>query len=1275
MAVAGNYEYQLTAKNLTDKAFAQAQANMREFERAGSSALASFSSNAKKYFNSAGDASKKFAQTLAVASAAVGVGLSASVKEFANFEKQMSKVNAVANPTAEQFAEMTELAKEMGRTTAFTAKEAADGLVFLGMAGFNAEESMQSLEGTLKLAAAAGIDLGSSADIASNVLTGFQLATTETDRVVDVLAATITSSNTDLLQMSDAMKYFAPTAAAFGISLEESSAAIGLMGNAGIQGSLATRALGTSLTRLTGSNKKAADAMAEWNIEAFNAQGEFIGIAGLVEEMEVAFEGATDAQKQQAISTIFGAEAIQEINVLLAAGSDELRAYTAELENSAGAADEMARKQLDNLAGSFTLLKSAVSGFMIDLGERLAPILREVTDNFTALVNEMTNVIPTLDEMVKWARDNQEMLKGLAGAIAGALLPAIASMAIAISGVVLTLAPFAAAGYLIAKNWDTVSPVLKRVAEFIKEFRVEIEAAVKALALLYAANKVRTIFSGIGSAAAGAAGDIGLMTTATKGATTSAGGLFASLNPVTIAIGAVAAGFYGAAKANGELQERMNATAQMAYDSITAFNVQSEAIRNSISAVQDVTQSYGTLQSLNPFNDFEKRFISSIRDVEATIREEFYALGATQAEVNAIYEAASSEIGVITEENYGEWVALLNKELGDAQNTMRELGSALTGDIDGFVAEYRRSAEELGDVEMGQYLWDSIQDAINKGQAGYRELQGMTENEQRKLLQIQAIAAIESGDNARGIGLAIATGLSDAQINNAIRTSGQEITDEMIRALDQVDIGVGDKLRSLKDANEKRVQDAQGKMKDAFVAGGTVLAGAARGAIQQASDAAEGKSTEMSNAAPKWAGNFVTMFAGGLTNNKGLVASAAAGLMATLKANIGFSSPTEEGPASNSDEWAPNFVNMFADGIADGEGAVRAAAEQMVGGLEAAEEAYRDWSSTQVDGMSSLIRSYEDLAQDHARAMERMYEDRKSTTEKLATLSDPFSEFNTSYYSRAAKEVVGMEERAAELRTSIASDMSDERVAAMKQELADIEASLSKNGAFISSISTQVERERQLSSMDSLSRIVFLHQEETNNLKAQYNEQLAALNTKIASEQQAYMRSEQQFKSAMDQILKTDFDGKDAMVYKMNQVVDEQRKKLQELKGEFDNLYNTTEQQGGSGKSTSSKPRGAGIFAAVAKNNRFADGGLGNFGFGAGIKNQPVLGLAGESGTEAVVPLPDGRSIPVTMTGGGGGQIINNYITVQGSVLRESDLAQIVNQENARSLNLMGQRG
>lgn len=151
-------------------------------------------------------------------------------KTAGDFEASMNQVGAVSGATGNQLDELRKTARDLGATTQFSASEAADAMKFLSMAGFDANQTIEALPGTLQLAAAASLDLGDAADIVSNILSGYGIQVEELSRVNDVLVKTFTSANTDLRQLGEAMKYAGPVASAAGVQFEEAAAAIGLMG-------------------------------------------------------------------------------------------------------------------------------------------------------------------------------------------------------------------------------------------------------------------------------------------------------------------------------------------------------------------------------------------------------------------------------------------------------------------------------------------------------------------------------------------------------------------------------------------------------------------------------------------------------------------------------------------------------------------------------------------------------------------------------------------------------------------------------------------------------------------------------------------------------------------------------------------------------------------------------------------------------------------------------------------------------------------------------------
>ncbi len=349
-----------------------------------------------------------------LASSTVGIG--------AGFEKSMSNVQALSHATANEMVSLKKAARQAGATTSFSVRESADAMGYLALAGYNAKQQIEALPATLNLAAAGSVDLARSADIATNILSQYRMNAKDTGVVVDQLAFTQSRFNTNIEEAADAMNYWGPTAAAMNISLSESNATIGLLANNGLKGSLATRALGTSIVRLSKPTKQMRAVMDSLNLSFFDSKGEFIGVAGMVEQLNSRMQGMTSQQKQAALSTIFGSEAIQEMNILLAEGSNKIRYWTSELDNAQGTAKRMADVKLDNLAGDFEIFKSSSQEVALSLYDEIGSSLRALTKEATLFVKSMdtkqvglalNNLIVSLGNTLKFISENKEAIVSL----------------------------------------------------------------------------------------------------------------------------------------------------------------------------------------------------------------------------------------------------------------------------------------------------------------------------------------------------------------------------------------------------------------------------------------------------------------------------------------------------------------------------------------------------------------------------------------------------------------------------------------------------------------------------------------------------------------------------------------------------------------------------------------------------------------------------------------------------------------------------------------------
>ena len=326
-----------------------------------------------------GMASASFAlNQVGMAVGAVARGLAAPVNAAHAFQVSLNQVAAVSQATTAQMSALEAQALDMGASTKFSATEAADAQSFLAMAGLSVQQTMSALPATLALAAAGNLELADAADIATNVLSGYGLATSDLARVTDVIATTAASANTNVQQVGQAMAYVGPVAAAAGLQVEETAAAIGLLGNAGLQGEMGGTALRGAITKLLAPSKEAADVMAQLGVTATDTSGEMLPLRDVIAQFEGVGLTAGDAM------TIFGQRAGPGLLALVSQGSGALSTLTTKLDESGGAAQRMADVQQQGLVGAMTNASSAASNLQIIIGQALTPAVSAALVAFTS---------------------------------------------------------------------------------------------------------------------------------------------------------------------------------------------------------------------------------------------------------------------------------------------------------------------------------------------------------------------------------------------------------------------------------------------------------------------------------------------------------------------------------------------------------------------------------------------------------------------------------------------------------------------------------------------------------------------------------------------------------------------------------------------------------------------------------------------------------------------------------------------------------------------------
>ena len=428
------------------------------------------------------------------------------INTAAEFEQGMSKVGAITRASAEDMALLTAKAKELGRQTQFTARQSADAMSYLGMAGWNTQEILKGMPGLLNLAAAGGTDLARTADIVSDDLTAFGLSADQAGHMADVFAYTITRTNTNVEMLGETMKYAAPVAHAFGASMEETAALAGLMANSGIKASQAGTALRSGLLRLAGPPKQASKAMealgmdmSEMSKQQAEAQAAMkaLGIqlsdtsgprkmSAIITELRDKMKGLGKEEKLAAMGAIFGKNASTGWLAVIDSAPETFDQLVNEMDKCDGEAERMAKTMNNNAKGAMTRLKSSMESAAISFGSVFLPVLADAGDGlakFAGLVGDAAEKHPVLVQslgLIAVAMTGAALAMKAAGVIYAAYTVATAAattgtwafnaalLANPIGLVVVAVAGLIAAGYALYKNWDKVSAGLVAGWEWVK---------------------------------------------------------------------------------------------------------------------------------------------------------------------------------------------------------------------------------------------------------------------------------------------------------------------------------------------------------------------------------------------------------------------------------------------------------------------------------------------------------------------------------------------------------------------------------------------------------------------------------------------------------------------------------------------------------------------------------------------------------------------------------------------------------------------------------------
>lgn len=379
-----------------------------------------------------GQAVQTAGQHMMKVTTAIGGVAAASVTVAANFEQQMSKVQAISGATAEETDKLTESARQWGRDTKYSATEAGEAFEYMALAGWKTDDMLEGIGGILNLAAASAMDLGTASDIVTDYLTAFGLSAKDAGKFADEMAYAMSHSNTTTEALGEAYKNCAATAASMGYSVEETTAVLMTMANAGVKGGEAGTALNAIMTRLATDTKGCATELAKYGVEVYDAQGNMNSLSSILTGVRGVWNNLTDEQQANLAKTIAGTNQFSALQTIMSGLSDEAIAsgmsfsdYAEALQNCDGTASDMAATMQDNLLGRLTQLKSKLEDIGITVGNALLQFMEKAVAKIGELADKFAALSP----------QQQETILKIAGVVAaiGPLLT-IVGKAISVSG-------------------------------------------------------------------------------------------------------------------------------------------------------------------------------------------------------------------------------------------------------------------------------------------------------------------------------------------------------------------------------------------------------------------------------------------------------------------------------------------------------------------------------------------------------------------------------------------------------------------------------------------------------------------------------------------------------------------------------------------------------------------------------------------------------------------------------------------------------------------------
>lgn len=656
-----------------------------------------------------------------------------------DFEASMSNVEALSGASGDELEALSDKAKEMGASTKFTAGESADALSYMALAGWNTQSMLEGISPVLNLAAAANMDLAQASDIVTDYLTAFGLKASDTTHFVDVMAYAMAHSNTDVIQLGEAYKACASTATSLGYSVEETTAVLATMANAGVKGGEAGTALNAIFTRLATNTKKCGDELANYGVNIYDAQGNMQSLSSILTGIAGVWGDLTDQEQANLAKTIAGTNQYSKFQTIMAGcseaaaeGGQSFSDYTEALNNCAGSADKMAGTMLDNMNGRLVLMQSAADGLKIAIGEDLTPTMSGLYDVGAQVLGWMQGFVEENPGVIKGIAAGTVTLGGLAGAITAV------NAALKLSKV-------------LAPTLTTVVPVLGTAA-----LAAGGVAAVVAL-LSSAANdtvpsvqELTTAAQNMGSAMKEAGTDYDTTLSSMEATASVADQYIGKLEAIEAATGGNTAG-------NTEYHDTLARLSALVPSLADDIDLETDSIKGGTEALRQHTDAYVADAKAQARQDYLNTLYEKYRDVLSESAENEVKLNAAKAKVE------KSNAGMVT--SYDKLLATLSmtdEQFKLTYGTVQDLPwRTMSEDVQQLRSEYLSYSADLvtarREVENYTEAMAQDQEAVDAAQTEYQEaaaaINGMADAQDSAADSAEDVAAALSAaqNNIQGI--------------------------------------------------------------------------------------------------------------------------------------------------------------------------------------------------------------------------------------------------------------------------------------------------------------------------------------------------------------------------------------------------------------------------------------------------------------------------------------------------------------------------------------------